>query len=62
MSDILKSLVGRTIAVWSGEGATSYQDRGVLEAVDGQVVLLRHKDGEHLVFTICNIRLIKVIQ
>lgn len=61
MSDILKSLVGRTIAVWSGESG-GFQDRGVLESVDGNVILLRHKDGEHLIFPICNIRLIKVIE
>lgn len=59
MSELLKSLVGTRVKVYSGEDGT-YQDDGILEAVDEQVIVLRN-NGQALVFPIANIRLIKPI-
>jgi sRNA-binding regulator protein Hfq len=55
---ILRSLVGRRVAVFSVAGV---KDEGVVQNTDEQCVVLQ-KGDENLIFIVHNIRLIKVIE
>lgn len=60
MSAILRSLIGATVKVYSGEQG-GYSDEGVLEDVDEFVLVLRTK-SETLFFPLYNVRLVKLVR
>lgn len=58
MNDVLSSLVGRMVQLYSVRGETEVSDTGTLEAYDSNWLCLR-KSGEALYFSIARVRLIK---
>ncbi len=60
MDEMLRSLVGRQVQVFSVRGETEVSDIGVLEAYDSNWLCIR-KSGEALYFSIHRVRLIKAI-
>lgn len=59
---LLRSLVGRRVAIHTNTGQSGYKDEGVIRTVDDQVIVLEGKNQEGLYFVIHNIRLIKVLE
>jgi hypothetical protein len=59
MNDMLKELVGRRVAIWSG-GSQGYKDEGTVEKADGIWIRLREKN-EVKYFSVHGVRLIKVL-
>ena len=61
MSSVLRSLVGRKVAIFSAAGQSGVRDDGIVQNVD-ETVLVLDKGSEPLVFVIANIRLIKILE
>ena len=58
MDNILQSLVGHQVQIYSVRGETEVSDTGILEAYDANWLLIR-RNGEALYFCISRVRLIK---
>ena len=56
----LAEFIGQNVEVISMEGHDRYTDVGALEAFDAPWVNIRKKSGELLVFSVYNVRLIKL--
>ncbi len=61
MSSVLRSLVGRKVAIFSAVAQSGVRDDGIVQNVD-ETVLVLEKGSETLVFVIANIRLIKILE
>lgn len=60
MSEIMHSLVGLHVIVYSSSGSTDYSDTGVVVAADGNVIVLDASSGR-LVFPLSRIRVVKIM-
>ena len=58
MNDVLSSLVGRMVQVYSVRGEAEVSDTGTLEAYDSNWLCLS-RGGDKLFFSIARVRLIK---
>ena len=58
MNDVLSSLIGRMVQVYSVRGDTEVSDMGVLEAYDDTWLCLS-RGGDKLYFSIARVRLLK---
>jgi hypothetical protein len=55
---LLTPLIGKKVTVFSSQGETERQDIGILQAAEGQFLVLKKTD-ELMYFTVSRIRLIK---
>jgi hypothetical protein len=60
MSEIMKSLVGRVVLVYSGH-VNECRDEGVVQEADDTAILV-DSHGEILVFPLATVRLIKIVR
>jgi len=57
--ELILTLIGKKVTVYSRLGETEKQDVGVLEAASQDWIRLKKADGETMFFTKYNLRMIK---